>query len=108
MARKRLKWLDYYPAHRENASLTCRYFAINRQTFYRCKGRYDPKNLASLEELSHCPHQVRQPTWSAELAQAVLAIREEHPRWGKDKLAVLLRRKAWQLSTFMVGEYCLI
>ena len=42
MARQRLKWMDYYGAHHNNATLTCRYFGISRQTFYRWKRRYDP------------------------------------------------------------------
>ncbi len=31
---------------------TCRHFGISRQTFYRWFRRYDPQNLASLEERS--------------------------------------------------------
>ena len=38
------------------------------------------------------------------LALAVLHLREQYPRWGKDKLVVLLRRQGWQLSTSMVGR----
>ena len=104
MAKQRLKWLDYYQAHGENASLTCRYFGISRQTFYRWKRRFNPRDLTTLEERSHRPRQVRQSTWSPELSQAVLELREQHPRWGKDKLAVLLRREDWQVSTYMVGR----
>ena len=102
--KKRLAWFDYYEAHGRNASLTCRYFGISRQTFYRWKGRYDPRRLESLEERSHRPRRVRRPTWSHELAQAVLETREERPRWGKDKLAVLLRNRGWEVSTSMVGR----
>ena len=102
--KKRLAWFDYYEGHGRNASLTCRYFGISRQTFYKWKGRYDPRRLESLEERSHRPRRVRQPTWSRELAQAVLEMREERPRWGKDKLVVLLREKGWRVSTSMVGR----
>jgi len=38
------------------------------------------------------------------LSQAVLALREQYPRWGKDKLVVLLRREGWQVSASMVGR----
>ena len=38
------------------------------------------------------------------MSQAVLELREQHPRWGKDKLAVLLRREDWQVSTSMLGR----
>ncbi|MDP2744819.1 MAG: integrase core domain-containing protein [Dehalococcoidia bacterium] len=104
MARQRLKWMDYYQAHGRNAALTCRYFGISRQTFYRWKRRYDPYNLNRLEERSHRPKRLRQPTWSRELALAVLHLREQYPRWGKDKLAVLLGERGWQVSTSMVGR----
>jgi len=104
MARHRLKWFDYYRSRGHNAALTCRYFGISRQTFYRWKRRYDPRNLRTLEERSHRPRRLRRPTWSRELELAVLHLREQYPRWGKDKLVVLLRRRDWQVSTSMVGR----
>jgi transposase InsO family protein len=104
MAKQRLKWMDYHQAYGGNAALTCRYFGVSRQTFYRWKRRYNPRDLTTLEERSHRPQQLRQPTWSPELAQAVLKLREHYPRWGKDKLAVLLGRAGWQVSVSMVGR----
>jgi len=103
-ARQRLRWMDHYKACGRNASLTCRYFGISRQTFYRWKRRYDPHDLRSLESRSRRPHRLRRPTWTPEQAKAVLHLREEYPRWGKDKLVVLLRQRGWQLSTSMVGR----
>jgi len=79
-ARQRLKWFDYYRKHGGNASLTCRYFGISRQTFYRWKQRYDPRDLRTLEERAHRPRRLRRPTWSRELELAVLHLREEYPR----------------------------
>ena len=84
LAKARLKWLDHYRGHGENAALTCRYFGISRQTLYRWKRRYNPRDLTSLEERSHRPRRVRQPTWSRELALAVLHLREQYPRLGKE------------------------
>lgn len=103
-ASKRLKWFDYYDSHGHNARLTCRYFGISPQTFYRWKRRYDPKYLLRLESRSHRPKHLRQPTWSSELAQEVLRLREEYPRWGKDKLVELLREQGLQASASMVGR----
>ena len=103
-ARLRLQWMDHYEAHGGNAAFTWRHFGISRQTFYRWRRRYDPHRLESLEERSHRPRRVRQPTWSRELVLAVLHLREEYPRWGKDKLVVLLRRQGWVASTSMVGR----
>ncbi len=103
-ARQRLKWLDYYREHGGNARLTCRHFDICPQTFYRWKRRYDPWDLRSLEDRSRKPKRLRQPTWSPELVQAVLNLRGQYPRWGKDKLAVLLRQDGREVSTSMVGR----
>lgn len=103
-AQLRLQWMTHYLRNGRNAAFTARHFGISRQTFYRWWRRYDPHDLGSLEERSHRPHQLRQPTWSAMQAQAVLALRREYPRWGKDKLVVLLRRKGFRLSTSMVGR----
>lgn len=102
-ARVRLEWMDFY--HRtKNVARTCRHFGISRQTFYRWRRRYDAMNLATLEPRSHRPHRHRQPTWSAGLADRVLALRQRYPRWGKDKLAVLLRQQKIPVSTSMVGR----
>jgi transposase InsO family protein len=36
--------------------------------------------------------------------EAVRALREEYPRWGKDKLSEMLREQGRQVSTSMVGR----
>ena len=103
-ARQRLKWFDYYNTHNLNARLTCRYFGISPQTFYRWKRRYDPKHTKSLEDHSHLPRHVRQPVYPVKLAEAVLRLREEYPRWGKDKLVILLHREGFASSASTVGR----
>jgi len=103
-ASKRLKWFDYYNSHGHNARLTCRYFGISPQTFYRWKRRYDSHHLESLEDRSHRPQRLRQPTYSSELTQAVLCLREANPRWGKYKLVPLLAQQGYRVSATMVGK----
>ena len=103
-ANRRLKWFDYYYSHGQNARLTCRHFDISPQTFYRWLRRYDPKDLKTLESRSHRPKNVRKPTYTLELVNAVLRIRNTYPRWGKDKLAVLLKQEGIQVSSSMVGR----
>lgn len=100
----RLGWMSHYMRCGRNAAFTCRHFGISRQTFYRWWRRYDPHNLATLEDRSHRPQHRRQPTWTSAQAGAVLALRREYPRWGKDKLVVLLGRQSLCLSTSMVGR----
>jgi putative transposase len=103
-AQTRLQWMLFYFFNGRNAARTCRHFGISRQTFYRWKRRFRRHDLSSLEEHSHRPHKVRQPTWTSELAQRVLELRQQYPRWGKDKLVVLLGRERHRLSTSMVGR----
>ena len=103
-AKQRLKWFDYYESHERNARLTCRYFGISPQTFYRWNKRYDPRRLSSLEERSHRPKRVRVPTWTPVQLNAVLELREQYPRWGKDKLSVLLAEQGLAMSSSMVGR----
>lgn len=103
-ALKRLQWFDHYQAHGRNAALTCRYFGISRQTFYRWKQRYDPQALSTPEDRSHRPQRRRRPTWTTGQAERVRDLRQQYPRWGKDKLAVLLRREGWAVSVSMVGR----
>ncbi|MCD6453273.1 MAG: helix-turn-helix domain containing protein [Dehalococcoidales bacterium] len=103
-ARQRLKWFDYYNSHSYNARLACCHFDISPQTFYRWKRCYNPHRLESLEERSRRPRHLRQPTDSVELIEAVLRLREEYPRWGKDKLMVLLHREGFNCSASMVGR----
>ena len=47
---------------------------------------------------------MRRPNYSVELVEAVVRLREKHPRWGKDKLAILLRMEGYQLSASTVGR----
>jgi transposase InsO family protein len=103
-ARQRLKWLDYYRECGNNARLTCRHFDISPQTFYRWRRRYDPRDLRTLESRSRRPRRLRQPSWNPAQEQMVLELRRRYPRWGKDKLAVLLRRQGRLLSVSMVGR----
>ncbi len=102
-ARKRLRWMDYY-AKTRNARLTCRHFDISPQTFYRWKNRYDPGDLTTLEEGSRRPHGVRRPETSESVVKAILEKRQQYPRWGKAKLAVLLSREGIQVSASTVGR----
>lgn len=103
-AKVRLAWFDWYEAHGQNATLTCRHFGISRSTFYRWKKRFDRYDLRSLEERSSRPRRVRPRTWLKEEILAVKRLRERYPRWGKAKLRVLLAREGLLLSVSKVGR----
>src|SRR4030042_6729259 len=95
--------MDYYHGHGRNARLACRHFDISPQTFHRWLRRYNPRDLATLEERSRRPRRTRRPTWSNDLALAVQELRERYP-WGKDKLAVLVREQGGECWVSMVGR----
>jgi len=103
-AKQRLRMMDWYEQHGRNAALTSRHFGISRDTFYTWRRRFESTGPGGLENASQRPRNVRQPTWSADLENAVLELRRHTPGWGKDKLAVLLRDQGWQCSTSMVGR----
>jgi putative transposase len=103
-AKGRLAWFRYYSTHGANASLTCRHFGISRSTFYYWQARWDPADLRTLERRSSRPHHGRSRTWTPEQVEAVQALREQYPRWGKDKLQRLLAQHGMALSVSMVGR----
>ncbi len=103
-ARKRLVMIGWHRSHGANVSRTARHFGVARPTVYRSPGRYDRFRLETLEDRSIAPRRRRRPTWTLEQLVAVRRLRERYPRWGKDKLRVLLRREGIVLSTSMVGR----
>jgi transposase InsO family protein len=103
-ANGRLDWFDFYEKVGRNARATCAHFHISPDTFYRWKKRYHPGDLKSLEERSHRPKHVRQPTWNIETLKAVQELREQYPRWGKAKLSHLLADQGVNVSESMVGR----
>lgn len=77
---------------------------VPRSTLYRWRRRLKERGPRGLEDASKRPRRLRQPTWSVELIDAVLRLREEYPRWGKEKLAILLRRTGFSCSASTVGR----
>jgi putative transposase len=100
----RLRVIRWHAGHGENVSLTAAHFGHSRTSIQAWLKAYKTHGAADLEDKSHRPHKLRQPSWSRELEQRVLELREQYPRWGKDKLVVLLRREGVIVSTSMVGR----
>jgi transposase InsO family protein len=103
-ARQRLSWMDMY---REcgNATQVARHFGIPIRTFWRWHKRYDPWDLSSLESKSRRPVSSPKKTSDA-LEMKVLSLKGEHPRWGKEKLAFLLKREGITISASTVYRIC--
>ena len=70
-------------AQREGANIRelCRRFTISPPTAYQLLDRYSREGEAGLVERSRRPHHSPNRT-PAELEQAVLQVRDEHPAWG--------------------------
>jgi transposase InsO family protein len=103
-AKRRQAAVLWYESHGRNASLTARHFGVSRSTLHVWLKRYQEHGPRGLEDRSRRPHKLRKPSWSAELEARVLALREENPRWGKDKLTSILKREGVDVSVSMVGR----
>jgi putative transposase len=103
-AQHRLRVVGWYHEHGSNVTRTADHFTHSRTSIQAWVRAYELHGPAGLEDKSHRPHHCRQPTWSAEPEERVLALREQFPRWGKDKLVVLLQKEGVQVSTSMVGR----
>ena len=87
----RLRAITIYEKTKD-VSLVCRTYGISRATLYRWLRRYDTKDLNSLRNKSRRPRRLRKPMWTYDFILKVKELREQYPRWGKEKLCVLLQR----------------
>lgn len=106
-AKHRLQTLQAWQALREvglSAEQASQKLGMARATIYRWQKRLRERKLKGLEEDSRRPKRLRTFSWEVELIEAVRELREQYPRWGKEKLCVLLSREGWQVSTSTVGR----
>jgi len=104
-AKIKLSWMDYYQKTR-NARLTCRHFGISPDTFYRWKRRYKRYCLTTLEDnpKTRRPKKLRTPTTDLSIVNKVKYYRNLYPRWGKEKINILLKREGIITSVSTVGR----
>ncbi len=105
-AQKKLEWVDWYLAHKRNARLTCRYFGISPDTFYRWWNRFDKRNLLTLEDdkKTRRPKRVRQMTTPFEHIKLVTEIRLEDLEKSKYEIAEELERRGIKLGTSTIQK----
>jgi putative transposase len=77
---------------------------VSRATLYRWKQRLEARGPGGLEAKSRRPKRVRKPGWSLETVERLQELREQYPCWGRDKLAVLLKREGQMASGATVGR----
>jgi len=102
--RVRLAAVRWHEVSGRSVRRTADHFGFSRSTVYAWLRRYEREGLRGLEDRGRRPHRVRQPLWQELLVETVGKLRTRHPRWGKDKLVILVRRKGFAVSVSMVGR----
>lgn len=69
-----------------NVTLACRKAHVGRGTFYYWKPRFEKRGYKGLEEFESRAPKNHHRT-SVEVEQKVIAMRREHPDWGKQRIA---------------------
>jgi len=77
---------------------------VSTATLYRWQKRINEKGTRGLEESSRRPKRLRTTRWSVELIETVLELRKQYPRWGREKICVLLGREDIHTSASTVGR----
>ena len=90
MAKRRLAILRHAEEITGNVSLTCRYYGISRQCFYKWRRRYDAHGLDGLRDRSHRP-QVSPNATRTEVVGKIIYLRQ-HYHFGPAKIAMYLKR----------------
>ena len=97
-ARRRLKLIQWYQEHGGKVRLCARHFGFSPDTISRWTRAYTAAGVQGLEPKSRRPRKVRQSSIPLATVQRIQALREEYPRWGREKLRVLLERESIHLS----------
>src|SRR5213593_4206431 len=90
----------------ESLAELCRRYEISRPTGYKLIERFAAEGEEGVAERSRAPHN-RPQTMGGEMAERIVVLRREHPRWGPRKLrAYLAGREAgrrWPAAS-SIGE----
>ncbi len=73
-----------------NVSLTCRYFGITRQAYYKWLRRYEESGLDGLRDRSRRPH-VSPNATKAEVVEKIIYLRRSY-HFGPHKISMYLKR----------------
>ena len=103
-AKQKIKILDWCKIHNQNISLASRRFGLDRRTIRSWLKRAKEEGLLGLNDKSHRPHHLRQPTTDSETVFEVVKLRRKYPMWSKYKLATLLKKKSMFVSSSTIGR----
>jgi putative transposase len=89
---ERKRFIEELAKGEEGVAELCRRYDIARQTAYKWAQRYALEGPGGLEERSrapqHCPHAI-----GDSVAEAIVQLRRDHPRWGPRKLRAYLQTR---------------
>jgi len=88
---QKLEFVEKAIAPGANVSLLCREYRISRQTGHKWIRRYREFGPAGLVEQSRRPQSSPDAT-GEEIVLRVLKLKERHPSWGPNKIALVLAR----------------
>lgn len=103
-ARVKLKVLDWHQGHGRNLSLTSRRFGIQRLTLRSWIRKLKQAGPVGLNDRSHRPSRLRQPTTPWEVVVKVVELRKLYPSWSKYKIQILLTAQGLKVSASTVGR----
>ena len=90
-----IRWLG---AHGGQVRLTARHFGLAPSTVLRWAERYYAGGVVALRDKSHRPKNVRRPSTPSAVVIRIRDLRERYPRWGREKLRILLEREGIRIS----------
>lgn len=96
-ARTRLQALTVWQ-QTGNWRLAAQVFNLSRATLFRWRRRYVATDLSRLESRSRRPRHVRRSQTPVAVITQLRLLRQQYPRWGREKLRILLRRAGITLS----------
>jgi transposase len=73
-----------------NVSLTCRYYGISRQAYYKWLRRYEEQGIDGLRDRSRAPHHCPRAT-RTEVVGKIIYLRENY-HFGPHKIVMYLKR----------------
>lgn len=98
LAQRRFEVLRWYEDHGRAVRLTARHFGYSPDTISRWAQAFRERSMRGLEDRSRRPRRVRQPTTPSAVVIRIRELRERYPRWGREKLRVLLAREGIRVS----------
>src|SRR5271165_6746873 len=88
--RRRLAIIQHAEEVTGNVAMTCRYYGISRQVYYRWLRRYQEQGIDGLRDLSRRPHHSPNAT-HVDVVGKILYLRQNY-HFGPGKIAMYLKR----------------